>query len=143
VACQISSNHDPVKPTSVGTMSVTVSFCDLGNAKTQLTQLVRDTLRNDVEESDEAPFRIAIMRSPPPAGLSQIGALARKARVIILLAPEMRLNPEPKWMLLAAGAADVLDWPGQDRLAACILPRINRWARDGAIAMARGRDLVP
>ncbi|MGH7045581.1 MAG: sigma-54-dependent transcriptional regulator [Stellaceae bacterium] len=93
-----------------------------------LLRLIRDRLHGYIAESDEAPFGIVILRAPAGGSLPQIRMLADRARVIVLLAPDARLSLETKWSLLAAGAADVLDWPGNDQLTECIVPRLSRWA---------------
>ena len=114
-------------------MSAVVWLRDLTGADPPVFGAVYGALRHDLQVADEAPYGILLARSVQHAGPRQIRALARGARVIVLLAPEMRLGPEMKWSLMAAGAEDVLDWPGEDQLAARIVPRIARWAEIDAL----------
>src|SRR5882757_7958374 len=108
-------------------MTVVAWLRDLTDTDTSLVRLIRNTLRADVQESDEAPVGIVIVRAVGPGCLRQIRALTDSTRVIVLLAPHARLSVEMKWSLLAARAADVLDWPGEEQLAACVVPRLARW----------------
>ena len=100
---------------------------DLTDFDAPLVRLVQARLRNDLRESDAAPFGILLLRSIQSDSTRQIRALAGGAKIIVLLGPDLRLHPDGKWSLLAAGAADVLEWPGQEQLAAQIVPRIERW----------------
>jgi transcriptional regulator with GAF, ATPase, and Fis domain len=109
-------------------MTIAAWFRDLNDTGSSLIRLVRDALRADVRESDEAPFGIAIMQALQPDCWRQIRTLTDSSRVIVLLAPDARLSIQTKWSLLAARAADVLDWPGEEQLAACIVPRLARWS---------------
>jgi transcriptional regulator with GAF, ATPase, and Fis domain len=108
-------------------MTIEASLRDLTDMDAPLVRLVRAALRPDLLESDEAPFGIVILHALQPDSVRQIRALTDGARIIVLLAPDLRLSPEIKWSLLATGAADVLDWPGQEQLAGYIVPRIARW----------------
>ena len=103
-------------------------FRDPTEKDSRFLRLTRDKLGSHIRESDEAPFGIVIVQALAPGSLRQIRGLADRARVIALLAPDARLSIEMKWSLLAAGTADVLDWPGEEQLAACIVPRLVRWA---------------
>ena len=92
-----------------------------------LVRFIRDGLRADLRESNEAPLGIVILRVLSVSILHQIRVLTQCARVLVLLAPDAKLSIEMKWSLLAAGASDVLDWPGEHQLAECIIPRLTRW----------------
>ena len=92
------------------------------------TRLVRQALRTELRESDDALFGIAVLHALLPDTERQIRELAGRARVIVLLAPGLRLSPKMKWSLMAARAADVLEWPGEECLAKAIVPRIARWS---------------
>jgi transcriptional regulator with GAF, ATPase, and Fis domain len=109
-------------------MTVEVWLRDLTDGDAPLVELVRATLRADLVEADDAPFGIVILHALRPDSLRQISALTQNARIIVLLGPDLRLSPEMKWSLLAARAADVLDWPGREQLVGQIAPRIARWA---------------
>ena len=89
--------------------------------------LIREALRSELRDSESAQFGIAILHSIDQESVKRIGEWAGEARVLVVLAPGLRLTAEMKWTLLAARAADVLDWPGEERLAAAIVPRIARW----------------
>jgi transcriptional regulator with GAF, ATPase, and Fis domain len=96
-------------------------------------RLIRKVLRGALEESDSARFGIVILHTIHEEGVKQIREWAADARVIVVLAPSLRLSAEMKWTLLAAQVADVLDWPGEESLADTILPRIGRWAEIEAL----------
>jgi transcriptional regulator with GAF, ATPase, and Fis domain len=88
--------------------------------------MVRGDLGCSVTESDSAAIGIFVIQTFPPDSLRQIRALVERARIIVLLTPEIQLSIEAKWTLMAAGAVDVLDWPGVERLSSSLLPRIAR-----------------
>jgi transcriptional regulator with GAF, ATPase, and Fis domain len=114
-------------------MTVVAWLRDLIDIDAPLVRLVRDRLRADLQESDEARFGILILQSIQSGSVRQIRALAGGAQIIVLLGPDLQLRPEGKWSLLAAGAADVLEWPGHEQLAAQIVPRIVRWTEIEAL----------
>jgi transcriptional regulator with GAF, ATPase, and Fis domain len=119
---------DLVDPSRNHRMSITekVGFHDLTDMQPDLVRLTRDELRDHVQESDTASVVIAMVSRLLPDSARRIRALACCARLIVLLGPDSRLTTQSKWWLMAAGATDVLDWPGRGQLAACIVPRINR-----------------
>jgi transcriptional regulator with GAF, ATPase, and Fis domain len=53
----------------------------------------------------------------------------------VLLTPDAKLTIEMKWSLLAAGASDVLDWPGEQQVAECIVSRLARWNEIETVVM--------
>ena len=108
-------------------MTVVAWVKGLADIDAPLVQLVRDQLRADLTEYEQASFGILLLRSIYPSSIRRIGALALRAKTLILLGPDLRLAADTKWSLLAAGAADVLEWPGEKQIAAQILPRIERW----------------
>jgi transcriptional regulator with GAF, ATPase, and Fis domain len=93
----------------------------------QAAQLIREALRTDLRESNDAPFGIVVLHVVRQKTEQQLRELACRTRVIVLLAPGVRLSSKAKWSLLSARVADVLEWPGEARLAEAILPRIARW----------------
>ena len=94
-------------------MTVVAWVKGLADIDAPLVQLVRDQLRADLTEYEQASFGILLLRSIYPSSIRRIGALAVRAKTIILLGPDLRLAADAKWSLLAAGAADVLEWPGE------------------------------
>jgi transcriptional regulator with GAF, ATPase, and Fis domain len=96
-------------------------------------RLIREALRSELRASDSAPFGIVVLHSLQQESVQRIREWAGSARVIVVLAPGVRLTAEMKWALLAARAADVLDWPGEERLAETVVPRIARWAEIEAL----------
>jgi transcriptional regulator with GAF, ATPase, and Fis domain len=121
-----------VDPASVFTrnhrtpMTVMVWFRDLTDMQPGLVRLMQDELRDDVQATDDASIGIAVVHALLPGSTRRIHALARCARVLVVLSPDSQLSVEAKWSLMAAGAADVLDWPGSGQIAARIVPRIAR-----------------
>src|ERR1700679_3194617 len=97
------------------------------------SRLVREALRSELQDTDSARFGIVILHSLHQESVRKIPEWACKARVMVVLAPGLRLTAEMKWALLAAHAADVLDWPGEERLAEAIVPRIARWTEIEAL----------
>ncbi len=97
------------------------------------SRLVREALRSELQDTDSARFGIVILHSLHQGSVRKIREWAGKARVIVVLAPGLRLTADMKWALLAARAADVLDWPGEERLAETIVPRIARWTEIEAL----------
>jgi transcriptional regulator with GAF, ATPase, and Fis domain len=124
-------------------MTIATWIRDFTDTDLPLVRLIRDTLRADVREVGEAPFGIVVLRTLAPDSLRQIRVLSDSAQVIVLLGPGARLSLEMKWSLLAAGVSDVLDWPGEEQLAECIVPRIVRWTEiETAITDNRVRSCV-
>lgn len=109
-------------------MSELAWFRSLTESDSQLVSMVRHALHDDVLEGKHPPVGVAILTDLQPVTLRQVALLAQSSRVMVLLAPEARLRAEDKFLLLAAGAADVLDWPGPDALSSRIVPRLARWA---------------
>jgi transcriptional regulator with GAF, ATPase, and Fis domain len=106
---------------------------DIATLGAPLAGLVREALRTELREASSAAFGIVVLHALHHESLRRIRELADTARVLVLLASSLRLNTEMKWALLAAGAADVVDWPGEKRLAEAILPRIVRWTEIEAL----------
>jgi len=100
-------------------------------------RLIREALQNELHASDPAPFGIVILHAHNPESVQRIREWAGNAQVLVLLAPGLRGTAELKWALLAARAADVLDWPGEKHLAETILPRIARWTEIEALMAHR------
>ena len=100
-----------------------------------LVRFIRDELQADLRESDEAPLGIVILRIFSAGTLHQIRVLTQRARVLVLLAPDTQLSLDVKWSLLAAGASDVLDWPGEQQVAECIVSRLTRWNEIESVVM--------
>jgi transcriptional regulator with GAF, ATPase, and Fis domain len=105
----------------------------LTDRDTPLVRTVREALGVDLCDTDDAEFGILVVGAMRRDSLQQIQASADHARIIILLGPDLRLGPKQKWLLLSAGAADVLEWPGDGQLAAEIVPRIARWTEIEAL----------
>ena len=100
----------------------------LNGTDPRLCGAVRDALGAELQVADDAPLGIVVGDRPDAATLRQIRALAARARMMYLSGPDLRLDADQKWRLLSAGAADILDWPHDGRLAARIIPRMTRWA---------------
>jgi transcriptional regulator with GAF, ATPase, and Fis domain len=108
-------------------MELVARLRDLSGREGPLFEAVRDALRPSLRESPEAAFGILLMPSPSADGLKAARALSAEARTILVTGPEMRLSPDAKWSLLAAGVCDILDWLGTERIAEEITSRITRW----------------
>ena len=98
-------------------MELVARLRDLSGREGPLFEAVRDALRPSLRESPEAAFGILLMPSPSADGLKAARALSAEARTILVTGPEMRLSPDAKWSLLAAGVCDILDWLGTERIA--------------------------
>jgi transcriptional regulator with GAF, ATPase, and Fis domain len=114
-------------------MMIVAWLRDVPDLDASPSRLVREALRAELQDSDRAPFGIVILHGHNPQSVQRIREWAGNARVVVVLAPGLRLPAEVKWALLAAGTADVLDWPGEERLAEIILPRIARWTEIEAL----------
>jgi transcriptional regulator with GAF, ATPase, and Fis domain len=128
---------------SLDIMTVEVWLRAFSDPDLPLVRLIRERLAGEVREAEEALFGIIVLRTIQPGFLQKIRALTDGAQVIVLLAPDTRLNLDTKWSLFAAGASDILDWPGEARLAECIVPRVERWAEiEATISDSRVRNSV-
>jgi len=106
---------------------------DVADLGAPLAGLIREALRTELKEVGSAAFGIVVLHALHQESIRQIRELTGAARVLVLLTSSLRLSAEMKWALLAAGAADVLDWPGDKQLAETILPRIARWTEIEAL----------
>jgi transcriptional regulator with GAF, ATPase, and Fis domain len=124
-------------------MMIVAWLKNLPDLDTPAGQLVRDALRTELRESDDAPFGIVVLQAVRQETEQQLRKLARGTKVIVLLAPGVRLGSQEKWSLLGTCVADVLEWPSADRIADVILPRLARWREiEGLIAGDRAMQSV-